>query len=73
MYRTWTGSASDAATVARALEAHLNEYASDVVSIAYSVEKEHYVLAVYRQLEASAEAGVEAAVAVAQHIIDETQ
>lgn len=70
MYKTWTGFADDAPTVARDLEAHLNEYAGEVVSVAYAVSDLHYVLAVYREVDAGHEASHEAAVSIAEQIID---
>lgn len=69
MYRTWTASGSDAQSVARELEAHLNEYADSVVSISYAVDGEHHVLVVYTPIEMTA-ITEESAVAVAEHIID---
>ena len=70
MYRTWTSSADDAATLARELEIHLNEYAEQVVSICYAVSGGHHVLVVYKEIETLAIAVEEAAVAEAEHIID---
>lgn len=70
MYRTWTGSAEDAITVARALEVHLNEYAEEIVSVSYAVSGAHHVLAVYREIEALGHEE-EAAVTVAEEILDE--
>jgi hypothetical protein len=70
MYRTWTGSAEDPETVARALEVHLNEYAEEVVSVCYAVAHSHYVLAVYREVDVlSGER--EAAVSIAEGILSE--
>ncbi|HLJ68894.1 MAG TPA: hypothetical protein VKX16_16175 [Chloroflexota bacterium] len=70
MYRTWTASAEDAESLARALEAHLNEFAEEVISVGYAVTGSHHVLAVYRELEGSLQAG--AVVAVAEQILDES-
>lgn len=70
MYRTWTGSADDPETVARALEAHLNEFADVVISVAYAVDAGHHVLAVYTEIDAGGDRVEEAAVAVAEQIID---
>ena len=71
MYRTWTGSAADAETVARSLEAHLNEYAEHVISVSYAVGEGHYVLAVYTPVEITGTASQEAAVEIAEEIIDQ--
>lgn len=73
MYKTWTTSAGDAEAVARGLEAHLNEYADEVVSVCYAVTDRHHVLAVYRPVEPAGHGREEAAVAVAEQIIDRTQ
>jgi hypothetical protein len=70
MFKTWTSSALDAETVARDLEAHLNEFAEEVVSVAYAVDSGHHVLAVYREIEPLADVAV---VAVAEQIIDHAQ
>ena len=71
MYKTWTGQSDDMDTLARNLEAHLNEYADEVVSVSYAVAGAHYVLAVYREIEMASDAREEAAVTVAEQIIDE--
>lgn len=71
MYKTWTAHGDDAEGVARQLEAHLNEYAQHVVSVAYAVAGQHYVLAVYKEVEAAVDMREEAAVTLAEHIIDE--
>jgi hypothetical protein len=70
VYRTWTASAEDAETLARALEIHLNEFAEDVLSVSYAVNEAHHVLVVYTPIEPIALAEDEAAVAVAEQIID---
>ena len=72
MYKTWTGSATEASEVARALEAHLNEFADEIVSVSYAVGEEHCVLAVYRPIDMSHEAGEETAVAVAEQLLDQS-
>jgi hypothetical protein len=69
MYKTWVSSAADAETLARDLEVHLNEFASEVISVSYAVSNVHSVLAVYRDIDHS----TEAAVAVAEQIIDGAQ
>ena len=73
MFKTWTSGGPDAESVARELETHLNEYAQDVVSVSYAVTDQHWVLAVYRAIEATAMAGEAEAVAVAEHILEESQ
>ncbi len=73
MYKTWTSSHDDAETVARDLEVHLNEYAEEVISVAYSVDDRHHVLAVYRAIGPATEAQHEAAVSVAEQILDDAQ
>ena len=70
MYKCWTCQGKDAGEAARSLEAHLNEFAAEVISVAYAVEGLHYVLAVYRAVDAAAPAAEEAAVSAAEHIIE---
>jgi hypothetical protein len=70
MFRTWTGAAEDGESLARLLEAHLNEYAEVVISVGYTVSDQHYALAVYTPVDTAATEGEEAAVAVAEQIID---
>lgn len=65
MFKTWTASAEDLETAARELEAHLNEYADEVVAVTYAVAGAHRVLAVYKPVEAAGlEGEAEAVVAV---------
>lgn len=73
MYRSWVFSAKDAETVARQLEAHLNEFAEEVVSVSYAVQDRHHVLAVYRAIESAQGDAAGVAVSVAEQIIDEVQ
>jgi hypothetical protein len=73
MFKTWTQSARDAETLARELEAHLNEYADEIISVCYVVNTDHHVLAVYRPVDTSLSPPVETAVAVAEHIIEDAQ
>lgn len=73
MYRSWVFSADDGETVARHLEAHLNEFADEVVSVSYAVTKRHHVLAVYRAIETALGDAAGEAVSVAEQIIDEVQ
>ena len=70
MYRTWTASARDAQSLARALEIHLNEFAETVLSVSSAVDDAHHVLVVYEPIEPSAIAADETAVEVAEKIID---
>ncbi|MBV9279137.1 MAG: hypothetical protein JOZ41_03560 [Chloroflexi bacterium] len=73
MYKTWCASAEDPETLARVLEAHLNEFADEVVSVSYSVDRHHHVLAVYRPVEPGELGSQQAAVTVAERIIDHAQ
>lgn len=70
MFRTWVHSDPDPEGLARALEAHLNEYAEEVLSVSYSVDRTHHVLAVYRGIETAGSARAEAALAEAEDIIE---
>ena len=70
MFRAYTATAASAELLARQLEAHLNEYASEVVSVSYSVEAQvHRVLAVYVELETGDVA--EAALAAVEEVLEE--
>lgn len=69
MFKSWYGSAGEMEILARQLEAHLNEFAEEVISVSYAVSGSHYVLAVYRELDVSSEQ--EQAVSVAEQIIDD--
>lgn len=71
-FETWTSCSDDAEGLARALEAHLNEFAESVISVAYAVTDIHYVLAVYEPVDATSTGAGEAAVSVAEQIIDGT-
>jgi hypothetical protein len=71
VFKTWTGSAESAEALARSLEAHLNEFAEHVVSVSYVIEDGHHVFAVYEQIDMTGNAAEEAAVSVAEQIIDE--
>jgi hypothetical protein len=73
MYKAWHTSASNPATLARRIEAHLNEHAHEVLSVSYAISGEHFALVVYRPTELI-EAGTElAAVESAEHIIEQSQ
>lgn len=71
MFKTWTNSADDAELLARSLEAHLNEFADEVVAVSYDVRDKHRVLAVYRTIEPSQNDLAEAALAEAESVLDE--
>lgn len=71
-FETWTSCSGDAESLARALEAHLNEFAERVISVAYAVTDTHFVLAVYEPVDSASTAAEEAAVTVAEQIIDGT-
>jgi hypothetical protein len=73
MFKTWTSSSREIESLARALEAHLNEFADEVVSVAYAVTDQHYVLALYKRVELSSQDRQEVAVAEAEHIIGGVQ
>ena len=73
MFKTWTASSGDVESLSRDLEVHLNEFADEVISVAYAVRDRHYVLAVYRAVELSIEDRQEVAVSVAEHIIEGAQ
>lgn len=71
-FQTWTSCGADGQALARALEAHLNEFAERVISVSYAVTDKHYVLAVYEPVGPSVSVAQEAAVTVAEYIIDGT-
>lgn len=74
MFLTYTNSDTDAVTLARNLAAHLNEFAERVISVSYSVsEGQHYVLAVYEEVTASDDGRMEAAVSLAEDIVEQAQ
>lgn len=73
MYKTWTGSSTELDTLARDLEAHLNEYADEVVGLGYAVTDAHHVLVVYKLVEADMHHRGEVAVSEAEHIIEGVQ
>ena len=70
MFRTWVGAADTAEELARKLEAHLNEFADEVISVSYDVGDQHRALAVYRPVETTSELA-EAAVAEAEQVVEE--
>lgn len=73
MFKAWTGSAGDAETLARSLEAHLNEFAAQVVSIGYAVAGGHHALVVYRSIDMSESEPTQTAVEVAESILDDAR
>ena len=68
MFRVWTSDDDDIDRLARELEAHLNEFADEVLSVSYAVDGVHRVLAVYRAVELTAESAE--AVAQAEEIVE---
>lgn len=73
MYKAWSTSASDGVVLARAVEAYLNEYAAEVLTVSYAIDQRHHVMVVYRPLDPEIYAREETAVAVAEQIIDGSQ
>lgn len=73
MFKTWASSSSEIESLTRDLEAHLNEFADEVISVAYAVTDRHFVLAVYRRVELSIEDRQEVAISEAEHIIEGLQ
>ena len=73
MFKTWTASDEDPEALARAVEGHLNEFAEDVISVSYAIAGRHFVMVVYRQVEAAQNDRQEAAVSVAEEIVEQAQ
>ena len=73
MIRTWTFAAAEAEAMARALEAHLNEFAEEVISVSYAVTDKHHVLAVYRGVEMLDEDSAAVAVEIAEQLVEDAQ
>ena len=74
MFKTWTDSNDEPESLARSLEGHLNEFADEVISVGYAVsEGQHFVMAVYRAVEANGDRRMEAAVDLAEDILEEAQ
>ena len=71
MYRAWTAVADDPETLSRAVEAHLNEHAAEVVSVAYAVDRSHHALVVYRPIESEVSEVAAQAVATADALLEE--
>lgn len=70
MFKTWCASADQLETLARDLEAHLNEYADEVVAVSYAIGDAHAILAVYKPVEPGALVGEAEAVVAAEEIIE---
>ena len=74
MFKTWTASDGDAEALARVVEGHLNEHADFIESVSYAVDEgRHHVLVVYRPLNATDEPQAEAAVSLAEDIVEQAQ
>ena len=73
MFKTWSASDSEPEALARMLEGHLNEFAQEVVSVGYAVADRHFVIVVYRTIEPAEGARVEAAVSMAEEIVEQAQ
>ena len=69
MFEVWTANDTDAEGLARRLEAHLNEFAAEVVSVSYAVAGKHFVMAVYRPVEPADDVALEAVVELAEEIV----
>lgn len=71
MFKTWTISGEELPALARAVEGHLNEFAEEVISVSYAIaEDQHHVLVVYRPVELEHEASLEAAISIAEDIVE---
>ena len=73
VFKTWTASDDDPEQLARTLEAHLNEFADDVISVGYAVQDRHFVIVVYRPVAVAQGHSLEAAVSVAEEIVEQAQ
>lgn len=74
MFKTWTDSNDELGSLAKSLEGHLNEYADEVISVSYAIaEGRHFVLAVYRVVESNGDRRMEAAVDLAEGILEQAQ
>jgi len=71
MYRTWTASADDPEELSRAVEVHLNEFADEIISVAYAVHAGHHALVVYRPIGMESGASAAEAVATADALLEE--
>lgn len=71
MFKTWTADDEDPEALARTVEGHLNEHADLIISVSYSVSAgRHHVLAVYKPVTAIEDEHLEAAVSVAEEIVE---
>ena len=59
--------------MARAVEGHFNEFAEKVINVSYAIGGRHFVMVVYRQVEAAQNDRQEAAVSVAEEIVEQAQ
>lgn len=74
MFKTWTAAQEDLETLAKALEGHLNEFAETVVGMSYAIAGDrHHVLVVYQGLDAAQDDRMEAAVSIAEGIVEQAQ
>lgn len=71
MYRAWTASAEQAEDLSRAVEVHLNEFADEIISVAYAVYDGHHALVVYRPIEVDTTDLAAEAVASAGALLEE--
>lgn len=70
MYKTWSMSAEDAATLEQGLDSFLNEYVGHLVSVSYAVTNRHHVLVVYEPVDVNGNTHEEAAVTAAEEILE---
>lgn len=70
MYKTWSMSAEDTATLEQGLDSFLNEYVGHLVSVSYAVTNRHYVLVVYEPVDVNGNTREEAAVTAAEEILE---
>lgn len=72
MFKTWAISGEELPALARAVEGHLNEFAEEVISVSYAIaaDDQHHVLVVYRPVELEHDASLEAAVSIAEDIVE---
>ena len=73
MFKAWSGSAGNAEALARSLEAHLNEFAEQVISVGYAISGGHHALVVYRTIDISESEPTQTAVEVAESILDDAR
>ena len=73
MFKAWAHSDVDRDSLVKELEHHLNEHAEEVISVSFAVSGGFHVLAVYREVESGLEGAAEAAVDVAEEIIEQAQ